>query len=136
MSRYWTDGELAALRDAFEQCYGMEWHDAVDACAARGSVNAVAVLAKTWARIAERVGTRTAKQCANRLQTELTWIGRRPTQVTTDPGPLPEPALPLVEAFRPTFAMTGGRLACVDVSPYLGQASGRIVLSFNGRGAA
>lgn len=127
MSRYWTDEELAKLRCAFDEWCGMPWDESVARASSAGTVVVLDVMPETWGRIAHHVATRTAKQCANRLQTELTWAGRRPPgPAAPDPGPL---------FARPGLLVTKpGRLAGIDVSPYIGQASGRIVMSFNGSG--
>lgn len=56
-----------------------------------------------------------------------------PSRVTT-PNPGPPPALPMStpDRHQGLLVTNPGRLAGIDVSPYIGRPSGRIVLSFNG----
>ena len=111
MSRYWTEDELHWLRAAFLRHAGLDWDYAVEKAAHEGSVECLFVDAKKWSLISADVGTRTPKQCANRLQTERMWSAR------AVPQPIPEPVqLPLA-------VMRWG----VDVSPYLGAPTGRVV---------
>lgn len=149
MSKHWEEPELDVLRAAFYRRMGVTWSAAVNMSMA-GFVRKTNATGKKWAGVAAEVGTRDANQCKRRFRTEHRRAcearmavrreqeqERRVARMTnSDPVPQPEPSLPLVEAFRPSFALTAGRLAAIDVSPYLGTPTGRIVLSFNGRGAA
>lgn len=136
--KYWTDDEIKLLHDEFEQWYGLPWDECVARAASLGTASNLAVLPATWGYISAHVGTRTAEQCARRLQTEVRQeMERRAAKsASADPEPLPELSLPFQNPRPWHCPPSAGRLAGLDVSPYIGKAKGRIVLSFNGRGAA
>lgn len=155
--KYWTKDELNALRHGFEFHVGLPWSDAVNLATEAGTVRRMQITPDQWARVAAIVGTRTGDQCAKRLQTERRMEQERraaQSASTACPGTLADSApdqmleLPLPQGRRVVFRDECEGLKprmqvrfkdspeCLDVSPYLGQASGRIVLSFNGRGAA
>ena len=115
MSRYWTEDELHWLRAAFLRHTGIDWDYAVEKAAHEGTVEHLFVDAKKWSLVSADVGTRTPKQCANRLQTERMWSTR--STADAHPAPMSTPVqLPLA-------ATPWG----VDVSPYIGAPTGRIV---------
>lgn len=135
---YWDERELNALRHGFEFHVGMPWSDAVNLATEAGTVRRMQITPEMWARVAAIVGTRTADQCAKRLQTErrMEQERRAAKSASAGPEPMPELSLPF-QTPRPWHCPpSAGRLAGLDVSPYLGKSKGRIVLSFNGRGAA
>lgn len=140
--KYWDEGELNALRHGFEFHAGIPWERAVECTADSGTVRGFVVSREQWARIAAIVVTRDAEQCAKRLQTERRQeqdrraaIGAAEPPDHWDVRPSSAPELPMpLQGSRPWHCPpTAGHLAGIDVSPYIGQASGRIVLSFNGR---
>ena len=111
MSRYWTEDELRLLRGAFLVYAGLDWDYAVEKAAHEGSVSVLLVDARAWSLIASKVGTRTPKQCANRMQTERMWSARKDDAQESAPLQLPLQTNPWG----------------VDVSPYIGAPTGRIV---------
>lgn len=70
-----------------------------------------------WEDVAHHVGTRTVKQCQDKLQTEMQRELDRRARVAAPPAP---PSTPVQ---LPLAATPWG----VDVSPYIGEATGRIV---------
>lgn len=136
----WKKEELVRLHTAFMETHGMRWDDAVRKATTDRTVVLLKVRAATWRAVAERVQTRTAQQCASKLNADrvtMTHFGGIP-----DPHD-PELTLPLVEATetranaplpapRKKRVPTVQRLAFLihlDNSPYMGTPSGRIVRS-------
>lgn len=141
--KYWTHSELKLLYGSFIQNTGRTWSDAVDIAVAAGSTRAVGVTPQQWALISAVVG-RAPDQCARRLQTERRMEQERraalsKADVSYAPGPTFEAPSPVTASHARID--TAGNVSYryingCNVSPYLGKAEGRIVLSFNGRGAA
>lgn len=136
----WTKAELILLHTAFMETHGMRWDDAVRKAATDRTVVLLKVRAATWRAVAERVQTRTAQQCASKLNADrvtMSHFGSIP-----DPND-PELTLPLVEtpkmqagnplpAPRKKKVPSVQRLAHLvhlDISVYMGTPSGRIVWS-------
>ncbi len=133
MSRkYWAEDELNALRYGFEFHVGLPWSDAVNLATEAGTVRRMQITPEQWAHVAAIVVTRTAEQCAKRMQTERRQEQDRRAALSAAEPPDHWDAHDEEDSANASTRIVNG----CNVSPYLGQASGRIVLSFNGRGAA
>lgn len=136
----WTNQELIRLHNAFRAQVGQSWDEAVQIAAASNSVVPLGVKTSVWQAISVSVQTRSAQQCASKLNADRVTMGRF--------GSIPTPSdreltLPLVDTSAPPVEVEGPAnrafvtaaikrvvaVARLDISPYRGTPSGRVVRS-------